>query len=37
MKIDIHAHILPKTWPSLKERYGYGGFIELDHYREGSA
>jgi len=26
-----------KTWPSLKERYGYGGFIELDHYTPGSA
>jgi aminocarboxymuconate-semialdehyde decarboxylase len=37
IKLDIHAHILPKTWPSLKERYGYGGFIELDHFREGSA
>ena len=31
MKIDIHAHILPKTWPDLQERYGYGGFIRLDH------
>lgn len=31
MKIDIHNHILPKDWPNLKERYGYGGFIQLDH------
>jgi aminocarboxymuconate-semialdehyde decarboxylase len=31
MKIDIHAHILPRTWPDLKERYGYGGFIRLEH------
>jgi aminocarboxymuconate-semialdehyde decarboxylase len=31
MKIDIHAHILPKKWPDLRERYGYGGFISLDH------
>ena len=37
MKIDIHAHILPETWPSLKDKYGYGGFIELDHYKPGSA
>ena len=37
MKIDIHAHILPETWPSLKEKYGYSGFIELDHYKPGSA
>lgn len=31
MKIDIHCHILPKNWPNLRERYGYGGFIHLDH------
>ncbi|MCB0733572.1 MAG: amidohydrolase [Flavobacteriales bacterium] len=28
-KLDIHAHIMPGTWPSLKEKYGYGGFIQL--------
>jgi len=37
LKIDCHAHILPETWPSLKERYGYGGFIELDHFKPGRA
>lgn len=37
MKIDIHAHILPEIWPNLKERYGYGGFIYLDHYKPGRA
>lgn len=37
MKIDIHAHILPKTWPDLRERYGYGGFIRLDHHCQGCA
>ena len=31
-KIDIHTHILPKNWPNLKEKYGYGGFVQLDHY-----
>lgn len=37
LKIDCHAHILPERWPSLKERYGYGGFIELDHFTQGKA
>ena len=37
LKIDVHTHILPKTWPSLKERYGYGGFIHLDHHGPGCA
>ena len=30
MKIDIHSHILPDGWPDLRERYGYGGFIQLE-------
>lgn len=33
MKIDIHTHILPENWPDLKEKYGYGGFVKLDHYK----
>jgi aminocarboxymuconate-semialdehyde decarboxylase len=37
MKIDIHAHILPETWPDLKLRYGYGGFVYMDHHKKGSA
>jgi aminocarboxymuconate-semialdehyde decarboxylase len=32
-KVDIHTHILPEKWPDLKERYGYGGFIRLEHYK----
>ncbi len=36
-KIDSHAHILPETWPDLKKKFGYGGFIYLDHHKEGSA
>ncbi len=37
LKIDIHTHILPKTWPNLREKYGYGGFIHLEHHRCGCA
>lgn len=37
MKIDVHTHILPETWPDLNERYGYGGFIHLDHHEPGKA
>ena len=35
LKVDIHTHILPKNWPDLKERYGYGGFIQLEHHGPG--
>jgi aminocarboxymuconate-semialdehyde decarboxylase len=37
LTIDIHTHILPKTWPDLRERYGYGGFIRLEHHGPGCA
>lgn len=37
LKIDCHAHILPETWPSLKDKYGYGGFIQLEHLAPGKA
>lgn len=37
LKIDIHTHILPKRWPKWSEKFGYGGFIELDHHRDGCA
>ncbi|MCZ6537923.1 MAG: amidohydrolase family protein, partial [Gammaproteobacteria bacterium] len=37
MKIDIHTHVLPENWPDLKERYGYGGFVQLEHYGPGCA
>jgi aminocarboxymuconate-semialdehyde decarboxylase len=32
-KIDVHTHILPETWPDMRERYGYGGWINLDHHK----
>lgn len=37
LKIDVHTHILPKDIPRWKEKFGYGGFITLDHYRPCSA
>src|ERR1035437_905712 len=33
LKIDIHTHILPENIPNWKEKFGYGGFIKLDHYK----
>lgn len=33
LKIDVHTHILPKDIPGWKEKFGYGGFITLDHYK----
>jgi aminocarboxymuconate-semialdehyde decarboxylase len=32
MKIDVHTHILPENWPDLRERYGYGGWVRLEHF-----
>lgn len=33
LKIDIHTHILPKDIPNWKNKFGYGGFIQLDHHK----
>src|SRR5437660_12893215 len=33
MKIDLHTHILPRNWPDLDTKYGYSGFVKLDHYK----
>ncbi|NPC71041.1 amidohydrolase [Corallococcus exiguus] len=32
MKVDIHTHLLPPEMPRFAERFGYGGFIALDHH-----
>ncbi len=37
LKIDIHTHVLPENWPDLRERYGYGGFVRLEHSGPGCA
>jgi aminocarboxymuconate-semialdehyde decarboxylase len=30
--IDIHTHILPEKMPDWREKFGYGGFIRLEHH-----
>jgi aminocarboxymuconate-semialdehyde decarboxylase len=37
LKIDLHTHILPKSWPDLDKKYGYAGFVRLEHCDECSA
>ncbi len=37
LKIDIHTHILPRDIPNWKDKFGYGGFITLEHHKAGCA
>ena len=32
LTIDIHTHILPENIPNFRQKFGYGGFISLEHY-----
>lgn len=32
LSIDIHTHILPEKMPDWAARFGYGGFVALDHH-----
>lgn len=33
LRIDIHTHIIPEHMPSWATKFGYGGFISLDHHK----
>ena len=33
LTIDIHTHILPQHIPDFGAKFGYGGFINLDHHK----
>ncbi len=37
LTIDIHTHILPENIPDFRRKFGYGGFIHLDHHKPGCA
>ncbi|MFT7614369.1 MAG: aminocarboxymuconate-semialdehyde decarboxylase [Parvicellaceae bacterium] len=37
LKIDMHTHLMPDHMPKWSEKFGYGGFIHLDHHRKGYA
>ncbi|NIV72373.1 amidohydrolase family protein, partial [Candidatus Saccharibacteria bacterium] len=33
LKIDVHTHIIPEKLPNWREKFGYGGFIQLEHHK----
>ena len=33
LKIDMHSHIIPKNLPDWEKKFGYEGFIRLEHYK----
>lgn len=35
LKIDVHAHILPRDWPDLASRYGDDRFAVIHHTADG--
>lgn len=37
LRIDIHSHLLPDKLPRFTEKFGYDGFIHLEHHRQGYA
>ncbi|RCN36516.1 hypothetical protein ANCCAN_17605 [Ancylostoma caninum] len=35
-KIDVHAHVLPRNIPDFQKKFGYAGFVTLDHREDGT-
>ena len=33
LKIDMHTHIIPKNLPEWEKKFGYEGFIRLEHHK----
>ena len=33
LKIDMHSHIIPKKLPDWEKKFGYEGFIRLEHHK----
>ncbi|MGE0637947.1 MAG: amidohydrolase family protein [Bacteroidia bacterium] len=33
LTIDIHTHILPENIPDYEKKFGYGGFVKLEHHK----
>jgi aminocarboxymuconate-semialdehyde decarboxylase len=37
LRIDLHTHILPERWEDLERRFGYPGFVSIEHHGPGCA